>query len=377
MVEEGRAALDRVRHLGAVAEEVQELVREGRLEPEPHRLVERIARSALGQIEPVQEHLIGIAARELLREAGREQRPDAMAGDRARADPGRHVAEHALHRVGVERRARGRTEGAVLPIGGAQLRDPRARDVGVLARRSELEHVLAEEGIAAEQLVGAFAGQHHLEAEVAHLLAEQVLGDEVRVAVDRLAVPDGVGEVIGEQIFGHPEHVEVRARLLRHLRGDRALVEGAFLEGDREGLERRAVDRGGVAEDGARIEAAREVDADRHVGAQPQADRLLHLVVHALDVLGFAAHRRGLVGGRILEIPVGNDLDALARRQQVVPRRHLIDALEHRAIAVGDHVEVLIHRLVIPARRHAGGEERLDLGGEVERVARRARRRAA
>ena len=52
-----------------------------------------------------------------------------------------------------------------------------------------------------------------------------------------------------------------------------------------------------------------------------------------------------------------------------MPRRHLVDAVEHGAIAVGDHVDVLEQRLVVPARRHAGREQRLDLRGEDQRVA--------
>jgi len=47
-------------------------------------------------------------------------------------------------------------------------------------------------------------------------------------------------------------------------------------------------------------------------------------------------------------------------------RRHLVDALEHRAIAVGDHVQILEHRLVIPARGHAGREQRLRFRRDVE-----------
>jgi hypothetical protein len=46
-----------------------------------------------------------------------------------------------------------------------------------------------------------------------------------------------------------------------------------------------------------------------------------------------------------------------------------MDSLEHGAVAVGDHVQVLEHRLPIPASGHAGREQRLDLRGDVERVA--------
>ena len=83
-------------------------------------------------------------------------------------------------------------------------------------------------------------------------------------------------------------------------------------------------------------------------------------------MFGLAAFGRGVISGRVLEVIVRNHLEALARCEQVMARRHLVDALEHRAIAVGDHVQILEHRLVIPARGHAGREQRLRFRRDVE-----------
>ena len=49
--------------------------------------------------------------------------------------------------------------------------------------------------------------------------------------------------------------------------------------------------------------------------------------------------------------------------------RNLVDPLEERAVPVQDGVQILVEALVVPARRDPRREERLRLGGEVERVA--------
>ena len=53
----------------------------------------------------------------------------------------------------------------------------------------------------------------------------------------------------------------------------------------------------------------------------------------------------------------------------VVPRRHLEHAVVERADLVAAEFDGVIHGLGVPAGRHAGREQRLHFGGEVQRVA--------
>ena len=63
MIEEGHAALDRVRHLHAVAEEVQDVGREKRFGPDEKRLVQWVAPVEHGgYIEAIEEEVRAVAA---------------------------------------------------------------------------------------------------------------------------------------------------------------------------------------------------------------------------------------------------------------------------------------------------------------------------
>src|SRR5439155_26558764 len=98
-------------------------------------------------------------------------------------------------------------------------------------------------------------------------------------------------------------------------------------------------------------------------------DRLAQLVAHPLDVLRLGADRWRGVECRVVQVPVTNDLRVVAARDEVMRGRNLVDPLEERAVPVQDGVQILVEALVVPARRDPRREERLRLGGEVERVA--------
>ena len=105
VVEEGRAALDRRSHLGAVAERAQDVAGERELGPEPRR-----ADGAGASLEPrevelgeeILEHGVGIDRE------GRPQEPaEARPEERLGLDPGRDEAERGVHRAEGGRRAVG------------------------------------------------------------------------------------------------------------------------------------------------------------------------------------------------------------------------------------------------------------------------------
>ena len=142
------------------------------------------------------------------------------------------------------------------------------------------------------------------------------------------------------------------------------------------GIARSAQPRGGCNHVGG-IDAAGEVADDRHVGPQPDLDRALERRLELVD-------QPLLVGGIVLVAGVGEvevpiavlaHLGALAvaaeRNLEVVARQDRLHALKHRApCAHGEEREDVVE----PARigdggNAAGGQQRLDLGAEVNPVA--------
>ena len=74
--------------------------------------------------------------------------------------------------------------------------------------------VLAEvTGVAGERLVGALAGEHHLDVLVRHF-AHLVEGERGRRGDGLLQVPDGAGQEVCEVIRGKHHLVMVRAQAL-------------------------------------------------------------------------------------------------------------------------------------------------------------------
>ena len=62
------------------------------------------------------------------------------------------------------------------------------------------EHVAPEGGVAGKQLIGAFAGQHHLVVDVPHMAAHQIFRHAESVVDRALGVPEGRFEMVVEVI---------------------------------------------------------------------------------------------------------------------------------------------------------------------------------
>ena len=124
------------------------------------------------------------------------------------------------------------------------------------------------------------------------------------------------------------------------------------------------------AQHGAGVDPATEIAADRHVGPEAQAYRLVEGVPEPLGVLGVGAISPVPVDQGVVEVPVADQPDLAAGGEQEVAGRHLVDAVEESAV-LGDHQEVvgMEERVAVPAGGNAGREQRLDLGGQVERTA--------
>jgi hypothetical protein len=100
------------------------------------------------------------------------------------------------------------------------------------------QHIAPEGSVAAKQLVRALAGEHHLEAGVAHRLAEQEFGGAVPVQHGHFGMPHSVGIRVGQVlsrdwdlVVGRPDELGLPAR-------DGAFVPQRIVEGEGIGADR-------------------------------------------------------------------------------------------------------------------------------------------
>src|SRR5690606_24824000 len=114
-----------------------------------------------------------------------------------------------------------------------------------------------------------------------------------------------VVQVIGVQ----PQNVLVGAHRLGHFAGDGRFVVVGVVEADGEGFHRRLPGGGGQAENGAGVDTAGQVTADRHVGGEALLHGLEQVRAYALDVVLFHVID-GVVGFlREVHVPVLAFLD--------------------------------------------------------------------
>ncbi len=218
--------------------------------------------------------------------------------------------------------------------------------------------------VAGEALVAAVARQRdrHVPAgELADAVGRQ------RGAV-RIGLVVSLGENVDqiEIVALHPVDEVPRVVARRHLPGERRLVESRIAERDRARVHGFGAHARHHRDDGARIHAAGEKRAERHLGDHAQPDRL----PQAIDQLRL----RLALGDRIVEgeahIPVlarlGDGLAAPDRER--VRRRQLggarIDGARLRNVA---EREILFDRKRIELAPEARmGQQRLELGAEDE-----------
>jgi hypothetical protein len=229
--------------------------------------------------------------------------------------------------------------------------------------------VATEVRVAGEHLVAPLTRQHDLDAGIAHGTTQQVLGDRMRVCERPLRVIDGGRKVIGQVGRANVDPAEFGTGSLRLRLGELHLVVVGVVEREREGAERPGRQLRRDAKDRTRVDAAAQIASDRHIRAQPQADRLFEGVaqpVHPLARLDVACP---FVLTGIIPIPIRHDPDLRAIGQQTAAGRHLIDPLEERAIRRVRYELDVIERFTIPSERYAESGERLYFGREVNRLA--------
>ena len=79
----------------------------------------------------------------------------------------------------------------------------------------------------------------------------------------------------------------------------------------------------------ARIDAAGNIAADRHIGAQVHFDRILHQLLKPSHEIG----RRVVEIDIVVDVPIASDFDAAVLHHQHLSGQELLDAAEKRLFA--------------------------------------------
>ena len=153
----------------------------------------------------------------------------------------------------------------------------------------------------------------------------------------------------------------------RDLLGIASLVVAVDVEAHGEGVDRAGADLARESRDGTRVDAAREEDAERHVGDELHPNRLRELFAQLLDARGALVRPRQLP---VLAVPplAPRAVGPVELDRQHARGRQELDSLHQRARADGEAVpEVAGHGGgVEPARQRVGREQRAHLRREQQ-----------
>ena len=249
-VQERDAHLEAVRHARAVGLG-EEVVREERAGIHVLQARDRLDPERLGVARPQRRERIAAPAQHLVPQRGAERLLERVVAFE-RAEPG---AEREPAQLEVQAQA---TRGARKPRDRGR---QRRRDAGA----GRAEPVGGVGLVAAEQLVGALAGQHRLDLTGGEP-RQQPVRERRRVA-GRLVVGRRDALELQRRLRAEPQLVVVGAVALGHGPGAGQLVERGDVEADAERLHRRP----GQGGDQARVDPARKQHADGRVGLQVRA----------------------------------------------------------------------------------------------------------
>ncbi len=355
VVEQRWPELERGPHRGAVGLDQDPVGQEG-LEVGVGRAQERVvgARPAVVRLEGLE----GIVPGQRAGQIGREQRQRIRARELRQAGVvgARGIVAELLERALRAQAARGPVELGIDATERPQRAAARAAENPPRAVLGQVEDVAP---VAAEDLVAAVARERH-----GHVLAGHAR-DEQR----------GHARGIGERLVEEPgQRVERQLRVglqtcrvvhgvqaRRGALGDRQLVEGLLAEAHRAEHERVGAAAGHGVGDRARVDAAGEEAAERHV-----ADELLaHRGVERLEDLRAARRSAQLVAG---ELPVALDAQRAVLQDQHARGRQALHALPG-GLGPADPAldEVVEQRARAQApRQFPAGEQRLGLAPEPQ-----------
>ena len=217
----------------------------------------------------------------------------------------------------------------------------------------------AQELVAEERLVGAFAGEDRFIARIADTPAEQKACCAVGIVLDRLGVTDGVREVIGQRRVAQGHHGVIRSRRDGHLSRAVRLVVGAAFETHREGCDGSVGAGGRDAEDRRRVQASAEKAADGYPGDHAKADGLFGQLPDPFDTvlqpggvrigaLPDPEHESAAASRRRGQVPVAFHTHPTVTCAENVPGRHLGNPPEQRSPLIRAGVKRVVDRVRIP-----------------------------
>ena len=224
MVQEGEAALDGMRHCDAVALRRKDVARQERAGLQVLGARQRMPGGELsGQaLAQVRERVVAVDARTQL---GRVELADAPGEREARQMREERilgcVQAGAEERLEIRRRLRLQAAEVRIEAPQEERPPPRLR----LARPEAPHFRFLEDVVAAEHLVRAFAGQHHLEAVLAHLPREEKERRGRRTHDRPLGVADDRGKALGDVAALAAQRRMVRAQCV-----DQSALVGRFVE---------------------------------------------------------------------------------------------------------------------------------------------------
>ena len=145
-------------------------------------------------------------------------------------------------------------------------------DTRLRLARAETPHTrLLEDVVACKDLIRAFAGEHDLQAILAHEAGEFEQRRGCGAKDRSLGEADHVGEAGRDVALRTMDGGVARAERAGHFRLECAFVVLDAVEGHGEGAQRLGRHAGGKRRDDGGIEAARQIRADRYVGAHADA----------------------------------------------------------------------------------------------------------
>ena len=224
--------------------------------------------------------------------------------------------------------------------------------------------------VAGEDVVAPCAREQHLDAVLPGQTADEEGVDRRRVGLGLVEVEDHVAQLV-DHLGAHVDDLQIDVEVLHDAArvgevAGHALGDGPrILEADREALEpivaHGALRKGHHA---ARVEAAREEGAHRHVRDELPLHRLCQVLAHLYDGVLHRPLDELLVEGQFVEAPPA--LDAAVADAQRVARLELPNRLQHGQRRGAPQVEqVVVDRGVVQSAIDRGLlEQGLELAGE-------------
>ena len=240
--------------------------------------------------------------------------------------------------------------------------------VGAVERRLDALLEIGEQitRIAAKRLVTALAAKHDFQ-----MFGSQARDHELRKGARprhrKIEVIDDIGDVVAEMPRGNVDRVQIRTGLVYGCLCESALViAGVVGEPAVKAIRDAALGLAGEDRDQARIDAARNIRADRHIAAQMHRDRVVEQLNEAALEIALVMLEIDVVA----DVPISPNLDLPLLDGKGMARQQLLHPAKQRRFA-----KRVLERQVFGERRRVGFDlrqkrhQRLRLRGKHKQIA--------